>query len=161
ELLASLGEVRAFEALPRGARGMAVLRPFEAGIAAVTLILAREVSLDFVESAVLVARSPFRAGAIRRVVILEVVAALVIRLAHVVRAPVCFLDRRVDELSDAFAGRPAGTCPSPVAGGRNHAGIVGNTTLGKKCHLRSSDFSALGVLAVGPQLACRKLRRCC
>src|SRR5438067_13805351 len=105
---------------------MAVLRPFEAGIAAVTLIVAREVSLDFVESAVLVTRPPFPAGAIRRVVILEVVAPLVVRFAHVFRAPVCFLDRRVDERRGARrsgdrAVRVA-ACLSPVAGGRNHGG---------------------------------------
>src|SRR5688500_12230319 len=109
--------VRAFERLairieplPRRARGMAILLPFQPRFAAVSGIVELEVILDLVECPSLVARAPFPAGAIARMVVREAVAALVVRLAGVVLRPVGFLRGRVDRLGHAFADQPTGPC---------------------------------------------------
>src|SRR5205807_4173883 len=99
-----------------------------------------QLTLHFVEAAVLVAPSSFPAGAEAGGVVLELVPALVIGLAHVVRTPVRLFDRRVDQLGDALPGHRAriwlgvATGPPPVSAGRDHRRVMGNTTLGEWCH---------------------------
>src|SRR5688572_23546181 len=107
-LLRALDEVGiSVEARPRRARGMPVLFPLQARLAAVAGVVGLQLALDLVERAPFVARTAFPAGAVPGMVVRERVAALVIRLALVVLGPIRLLGGRVDHLGDAFAGQAA------------------------------------------------------
>src|SRR6478609_2155362 len=106
-LLHVFERVRGVEAVPSGANGVAVLRPFELRVAPVALVVALQVALDLLVRAAGVAPAPFPAGAIARVVIVEGIAALVVRLARVLRAPIRLFGRWIDLLGDSLAGKPS------------------------------------------------------
>src|SRR5438067_3260254 len=112
------------EALPRRARGVAVAPPVERRAGAVSLVVARELTLGLLEAAPVVAHPAFPAGAIRGQVILEGVAALVIGLTQVVAAPVRFLGARID----LRGGTP------PISRRRNEGWVGHHPALGKNCH---------------------------
>src|SRR5436190_18098036 len=134
------------EALPRGAHGMTVLRPLELRGAAVTLIVALQVALALLVGAPAVAQAPFPARAIRRQVIVEGIAALVVRLAQIILAPVGFFQRRIHTLGKA-------TATPPVAGGRDQGAVLHDAPFGKNCHC-----ALLFLLEQAePQFVCRSI----
>jgi len=120
------------EALPRRARGVVVATPVERRGAAVSLVIACKLPLGLLETAPVVAHAAFPPGAIRGQVVLERVAALVIRFAQVVDAPVRFLDACIH----LRGGAP------PISRRRNKSRVGCHPALGKNCH-------TLSVVAVG------------
>src|SRR5687767_1693899 len=127
-LLRALDQVGiAVEARPRRARGMPVLFPLQARLAAVAGVVGLQLALDLVERAPFVARTAFPAGAVSGMVVRERVAALVIRLALVVLRPIRLLGGRVDHLRDAFAGQSADhRADSSADGGADRPGYRSN-----------------------------------
>src|SRR5207244_12628597 len=100
---------------------MAVAAPLELRGAAVSLVVALQVALALLVRAALVAQAAFPAGAVRRVIVVERIAALIVGLAQVVLAPVRFFHRRIDSLGDALQ-------PAAVSGRRDQRVVLGDAS---------------------------------
>src|SRR5688572_25253340 len=132
-LLAALEVVRGVEAVPGGAGGGAAAFPAQARAPAAAVVLGLELALHLVEAAALVARAAFPPGPIRRMIVVEVIARLEVRLRRVVFVPGRFLARRVQQLGDA-AGRPQAVEAAPPLGTGPVGLPLGLAAIASRCH---------------------------